>query len=98
MTTSPGRGKRPVSVLAGCGEGARRGASGDTYPVRNTERAAGWFSGSAEYVRPGSAVIPAARKCAGVHAVLLVPSGRVVVPSVPVTPAPAVAGPLTGGQ
>src|SRR6516164_11423434 len=34
MTTSPGRRKRPVSVLAGWGESAR-GASGDTYPPRN---------------------------------------------------------------
>ena len=28
----------------------------------------------------------------------MLPSGRVIVPSVPVTPDPAVAGPFTGGQ
>ena len=33
-----------MSVLAGCGESARQGASGDAYPVRNTYRAAAWFS------------------------------------------------------
>ena len=31
-------------MLAGCGESARQGASGDTYPLRNTERSAGRFS------------------------------------------------------
>ena len=34
----------PLPMLAGCGESARQGASGDTYPLRNTERSAGRFS------------------------------------------------------
>jgi len=36
MANLPWPRERPVSVLAGCGESARQGASGDTYPLRNT--------------------------------------------------------------
>ena len=49
---SPGRATRPMSVLAGCGESARQGASGDTYTLRTRT----WRpSGSA---RPPVCVIP----------------------------------------
>src|SRR6516165_3833340 len=48
MTTSPGRGNGRCPCWPDAVRAPRQGASGDTYPTRNTERAAGWFSRSGQ--------------------------------------------------